>query len=225
MVVLTICAPSNPHTIYFDQPLQKPSHMRLINCAFYNSWYNLKEKGEITWFTTDSPKVETVLTIPPGYYTLDKIRDWINHMFRDQAIKLSVATNEVNGGMVIHKSVPNEVKLNHALSELLGVDQKLLTPKTYVKKLIAPDAYYIHCDLIDKEQNLLNGKPSSLLSRLHLYPVTPFWKYSYFETTQHLFCPTSSGKYVNSLTISVRDGHGDLFDFNGLPLEFLLEIN
>ena len=44
MVVLTIVAPSNPHTIYFDQPLRKPSYIRLISCSLYNSWDNLKEK-------------------------------------------------------------------------------------------------------------------------------------------------------------------------------------
>ena len=36
---------------------------------------------------------------------------------------------------------------------------------------------------------------------------------------------TSTGEYVNSLTISVRDEKGELFDFNGFPLEFEIEIN
>ena len=225
MVMLTICAPSNPHTVYFDQPLQKPSHMRLIHCALYNSWFNLKKRGEITWFTTGPDKVGTVLTIPPGHYNISKIAAWVEHVFRNQEAKLSVATYEVNGGLVFHKSTPHEIKLDHDLSELLGIGQKLLTPKTYVKRLTSPDAYYIHCDLIDKEQNLLNGKPSSLLSRLHIYLNNTFTKISYFETTPHFFCPTASDEFVNSLTISVMDSHGALFDFNGLPLEFVIEIN
>ena len=44
MVVLTVCAPSNHHTIFFDQPPRKPRDMRLISCAHYNSLYNLKKK-------------------------------------------------------------------------------------------------------------------------------------------------------------------------------------
>ena len=30
---------------------------------------------------------------------------------------------------------------------------------------------------------------------------------------------------VNSITLSVKDEKGNLFDFNGMPLEFELEIN
>ena len=33
-----------------------------------------------------------------------------------------------------------------------------------VKKFTLPTAYFIHCDLIDKEQNLLNGELSSVLT-------------------------------------------------------------
>ena len=44
MVVLTINAPSNDYTVYFDQPIPKPNYIRLLNCSLYNSWYNLKKK-------------------------------------------------------------------------------------------------------------------------------------------------------------------------------------
>ena len=224
MVVLRICAPSNPHTIYFDQPLQKPSHMRLLSCTLYNSWFNLKKRGDMTWFTTGPNKEGTVLTIPPGHYTVDKIANWIRHIFRDEEVKLEVAMNESTGVLVFHKNFPNEVKLERDLSELLGTSQKLLFPSTNVKRLTSPSAYYIHCDLLNKEQNLLNGKPLSVLARFNIWGL-PFHKSMYWETTQHLFCPTSSDRFVNSLTISVRDEHEGLLYFNGMPLEFELEIN
>ena len=41
MVVLTVVATSNDHTIYFDQPIPKPDYIRLLSCLLYNSWYNL----------------------------------------------------------------------------------------------------------------------------------------------------------------------------------------
>ena len=44
MVLLTIIAPSSEHTIYFDQPIRKPSYLRLLGCSLYNSWHNLKKK-------------------------------------------------------------------------------------------------------------------------------------------------------------------------------------
>ena len=172
MVILTICAPSNPHTIYFDQPLQKPSLMRLISCSFYNSWFNLKKRGEMTWFTTGLNKEGTVLTIPPGHYTINKMADWIKHVFKNQPVKVNVATYEINGGLVFHKDASNEVKLDRDLSELFGISPKLLTPKTYIKRLVSPTAYYVHCDLVDKQQNLFNGKPSSILARYEIWGST-----------------------------------------------------
>ena len=45
MVLLTIVAPSNPHTLYFDHDLMKPSYIRLLSPSIYNSWYNLEENG------------------------------------------------------------------------------------------------------------------------------------------------------------------------------------
>ena len=44
MVVLTIIAPSNEHTVYFKEPLSNPSYIRLLSASLYNSWYNLKKK-------------------------------------------------------------------------------------------------------------------------------------------------------------------------------------
>ena len=44
MVLLTIVTNSNPHTLYFDHPIEKPSYIRLLSASIYNSWYNLKKK-------------------------------------------------------------------------------------------------------------------------------------------------------------------------------------
>ena len=54
MVVLTIVAPSNEHTVYFKEPLPKPNYVRLLCCSLYNSWNNLKSSGRITLFNSDN---------------------------------------------------------------------------------------------------------------------------------------------------------------------------
>ena len=81
------------------------------------------------------------------------------------------------GGMVIYKNYMNEVTLDHDLSELLGISPKLLF-RTYVKRLTSPSTYFIHCDLVDKEQNLLNEKPSTVLARFNVWG-DPFEKITY----------------------------------------------
>ena len=68
MVVLTIAAPSNPHTVYFDQPLRKPSYIRLISCSLYNSWFNLKNVGVVSFKTSGNTTFHSQ-TIIPGHYS------------------------------------------------------------------------------------------------------------------------------------------------------------
>ena len=93
---------------------------------------------------------------------------------------------------------------------------------TYVKRLNSPTTYFIHCDLIDKRQNLLTGKPSTVLARFDIREQR-FEKVHYQTQQQHVLRDTSTGDYnVNSITISVRDEKGELFDFNDQPLKFEL---
>ena len=109
------------------------------------------------------------------------------------------------------------------LADLLGFEEIALL--NYIKQLNSPTTYFVHCDLIDRNQNLLNGKPSTVLARLDVRGK-PFEKVHYQIPQPHVLRDTSSSDYaVNSITLSVQDENGNLFDFNGMPLEFELEIN
>ena len=68
MVLLTIFTTSNPHTLYFDHPIEKPSYIRLLSASLYNSWHNLKEEAVIY---ADTPNGTLDAKILPGHYTLD----------------------------------------------------------------------------------------------------------------------------------------------------------
>ena len=148
----------------------------------------------------------------------------IQDTFTPQKVDLQTELNTPVGGMTIYNTGMANVKLGHNLSELLGIGPNLMF-MTFVKRLTSPSTYFVRCDLIDKRQNLLNGKPSSVLARFDIRGK-PFEKVHYQTTQQHVLRDTSTGDYdVNSLTISVKDEKGNLFDFNGMPLEFELEIN
>ena len=109
------------------------------------------------------------------------------------------------------------------MADLLGFEEIALL--NYIKQLNSPTTYFVHCDLIDRNQNLLNGKPSTVLARLDVRGK-PFEKVHYQIPQPHVLRDTSSSDYaVNSITLSVQDENGNLFDFNGMPLEFELEIN
>ena len=57
-----------------------------------------------------------------------------------------------------------EITLDRDLSGIFGIDRKLKLV-TFTKHLNIPRMFFIHCDLVDKQKNLLNGQPSTLLAR------------------------------------------------------------
>ena len=219
MVLLTVVTHSNPHTLYFDHPIEKPNSIRLLAASFPNLWHNLKEEAVI--YANVPPNKTLKAKLLPGYYTVDSLVKEFNTLSATN--KKSTITAKADtplGSMIIYGG---NTRFSHGLLQLLGIQS--LSPITFVNQLTSPGAYFVHCDLIDKKQNLLNGKPSTLLALFDIRGQ-PFRKIRYQTPQPHVLRDTESGDYdVNSITLSVQDANGNLFDFNGLPLEFEVEIN
>ena len=120
-------------------------------------------------------------------------------------------------------NIPSEIQVSHALAQLIGTNTTL-GQHEYIKKLNSPATYFIHCNLIDKNQNFLNSMKSDLLATFDV-KGKPYEKVTYDDSPQQPLRDCSTDSYANSITLSVRDQDGVLFDFKGLPLEFVLEIN
>ena len=126
--------------------------------------------------------------------------------------------------MTIYNPHREEIHISANLANLLGLDPDL-NGIIDVKRLSSPRTYFVHRDLIDKKQNLLNGKPSTVLARFDIRGKS-FERVHYQTPHPPVLRNTESGDYdVNSITLSVQDENGNLFDFNGTPLEFEVEIN
>ena len=224
MVIVTVVTTENPHTVYFDQPIQKPSYIRLLSCSLYNSWFNLKEAGKI-FYTNETKKLEKSESILPGNYTIEEMAKTIENSFKKYADILRTQINTPVGQMFIKKVDPlnDKIKFDKNLSELLGIDQDLQWIR-YVKRMKSPTTYFIHCDLVDKEQNLFNGKPSTVLQTFDI-TGKPYKNVFYQSSPQHILRDISADKYITNMTISVREENNNLFDFNRLPLQFQIEIN
>ena len=218
MVLLTVVTTSNPHTLYFDHPIEKPNYIRLLSASLYNSWNTLKE--EATIYATD-PNRTLEVKLLPGHYTIDSLVKEFNDLnANNPKFRITASAHTPAGSMIINNG---NTRFSNELLQLLGIQK--LSFITFVKRLTAPSTYFVHCDLIDKRQNLLNGKPSTVLARLDLRGK-PFEKVHYQTPQPHVLRDTDSGDYdVNSITLSVKDEKGNLFDFNNQPLEFEVEIN
>jgi len=71
----------------------------------------------------------------------------------------------------------------------------------------------------------LNGKRSDLLAKVDVRGK-PYEKVSYnIASSQNVFRDASTDKFINSITLKVKDENGELFDFKHLPLLFELELN
>ena len=222
MVIVTVNTTENPHTVYFDRPIEKPSYIRLLSCSLYNSWFNLKEEGAITLLdTVEKPFKVTFL---PGHYTLDALASEIRNSLNKHRVPLQTDVNTIVGQLVITNPQFKKIVIDSNLGNLLNLNSFTLEFKTFIKKLNSETTYYIHCDLLDKEQNLLNGKPSTVLQTFDI-TGKPFEKVFYQSSPQHVLRDVSADKHISNMTISVRDQNNNLFDFNGLPLQFQIEIN
>ena len=219
MVLLTVVTTSNPHTLYFDHPIEKPSYIRLLCASLYNSWYNLKEEAVIS---VADPNRSARQNLLPGHYTVDSLVNEFNDLStQNPKFAITAKAHTPLGSMIIYSK--SNITFSNSLLQLLGIQR--LSFITFVKRLNGPSTYFVHCDLIDKRQHLLNGKPSTVLARFDIRGQ-PFERVHYQSPQQHVLCETDSGDYdVNSITLSVKDENGNLFDFKNQPLEFQVEIN
>ena len=222
MVILTVVTKENPHTVYFDQPIENPSYIRLLSCSLYNSWFNLKKPGTITLYdVTEKPFKVLFLE---GYYTLDSLASEIRNSLNKHRVPLQTDLNTIFGQLVITNPQFKKIVIDSNLGNFLNLKSFTLSLKTAIKKLNSATTYYIHCDLVDKEQNLLNGKPSTVLQTFEITGKA-YEKVFYQSGPEHVLREVSSDKHITNLTISVREENNDLFDFNQEPLQFQIEIN
>jgi len=166
----------------------------------------------------------SVSKLPPGHYNLERLAKEIDGLFDKYGYKqLETEINQPVGQLVIKNFGAKPIELDRDLANLLGIGRKL-DLITLVNRLTSPTIYFIHCDLIDTKRNLFNSKRSDVLA---LFDVKgkPFEKVSYQGSPQQVLRVCSSDELINSITISVKDENGELFDFKGFPLLFELELN
>lgn len=220
MVVLTIDANANGETVYLKDPIPKPRLVSLHSCAFFNTWHSLKNLGCI--YYRDGQQTYKDAAISPGHYNIDNIAERLEKAFLKKP--LSISTNTPTHALIIEKNKETEgFWVDESLSELLGISPKVVSVKSFITRLNTPNSYYIHCDLVDKDNNLHNGKPSDVLACI---PITgkPQERVSYPQFFQNNSRQAAPLQFVNSVTLTVKDETGNDFDFVGAPLHFELEI-
>ena len=129
MVLLTIVTNSNPHTLFFDHPIEKPSYIRLLSASLYNSWNNLKEEAVIS---VPNPNRTARANFLPGHYTIGSLVNEFNTLSKNNPVfALSAKANTPLGSMIIYTQ--NNITFSNSLLQLLGIQRPFLV--TFVKRL------------------------------------------------------------------------------------------
>ena len=217
--------------MYFDHDIAKPNYIRLLFASMYNSWYNFADNGIMSVRLAHGGNSQssgggspTYVSITAGFYTPETMAKTITDTLKNIYIDITVDTRTSLGVMnILNPKSKYTFTLSDNLKALFGIVSQV-NSIFLVRKFNSKDSYFIHCDIIDREQSLLCGKPSGGLARLDV-KGTSYEKLTYQTAQQHVLRDTSTGNYVNNLTISVKDVDGNLFDFHGLPLEFEIELN
>ena len=221
MVVLTLVLKNNGETIFLDQAIPQVHFMKLISCSLYNSWHTLKKQSTARMGDESKPEISA---IPPGHYTLETLTELIDGMFPSSfGSNLKTKTNTAKALIEIENNSQQKIIFGRNFAEFLGIDSQL-KKITNVKRLRYPSSYFIHCNLIDRDFNFVNNMKSDLLAKIHV-KGRPYEKITYEASPLQPIRDCSTSSHVKSITISVKDENGELFDFKGLPLEFELELN
>ena len=238
MVILTVVTKENPHTVYFDQPIENPSYIRLLSCSLYNSW-NSFEKDGIIFYKKLNKQDEKTRYLRMGNYSLDDIGDIFKKGFLNENLlpekDLFFVSKGITGRTLIIEANESKIKnfgLNESLIKFFNIPgyKNFAMEKDYFTKIVINDVsnpkhYFVNCDLIDKQQSLLNGKPSSLLACFDIRG-TPYQKIHYQDTHLNVLRDVSVGNHVSNMTLSVTDENNNrLLNFNSWPLQFQIEIN
>ena len=155
MTILTIITNSNGHTVYFKEPIKNFQFIKLVSCSLFNSWINLKENGYINIIHVDKDKLRKgeKFIFPRGHYTPESVL----YIFKN--INYFSKINSPRGILVLPNTETKEIDLfTPSLHKLFGNYYGREDEDLVIKKFNTPHSYFIHCDLMNKTENLLNGK-------------------------------------------------------------------
>jgi hypothetical protein len=175
----------------------------------------------------DAQDNATVKRLPAGNYTLETLGKELESIFKKE--KVTLRFDDVEGAIVIENPLQRKIQIDRDLTALLGLIEfgliekgRKLKAKTIINQLTSFNTYIINCDLIDREENLFNGKPSNILASFDITGKS-FERVTY-SSKETAMRRMKSLNQITSMRIKVTDENDDLIDFNGLPLRFEIEI-
>lgn len=179
------------------------THVKLTSLTMYMTYLNIKEDLEIKY---DDDKTYEV---KKGYYNIEQF----SRIFEKVGCKLEV--NKHNGKIKITGTESKNVEIPGQLLYLLGItsektETKILPPNESKENLrlpqLSPLSLYVYLDELDREYNLYNGKPSSLLCIIPLHSNPKFGDVVNIEPNSSF--KRLAGLSINRFKFTIKDDNG-----------------
>ena len=191
--------------------------------TYVAGWYNVEPGEMITWRSEGGTK--TAYEVPPGLYGVDQLKDII--MGRSPAV---VTFSQINGILTVILPHDVEVKFTDGLLRLMGLDDGLggvwLESGVYIGDrsvdFTTTKALCVHLEQLNCSSNIVDGRPSTLLSVVGLRPHS-FGDVCTARVEHPEFKRLRDGT-VDELKVVVRDDTGRLIDNHNLSIAVVLEI-
>jgi len=148
MVVLTLLTKTNGESFNFQQAIPKVDFMKVVSCSLYNSWHNLKNRGTVTVPHKNDPA--DVTSFPSVHYTLEKQMKRVITSDNRNPFETEIYTPFCQ--LIIRNKLKRSALFDDDLKALVGVD-RVAAERTTKINLSSPTTYFIHCDLIDKQES------------------------------------------------------------------------
>ena len=198
----------------------------LRSITFAAGWYNIEKGEKFSWKNTGSA-VEESLTIPPGLYGFDRLKEVLKGASSSPTHKLTACGE--NGLITLTVAPGWAILLSDGLLALLGLDDGLggvwLDDGVYTGdrpvNFATRQMLWVHLEELNTSENIANGAPSTLLACIGL-GLHAFGDIN----TVRMECPEFKrlrDGTISELKVSIRDAHGKISN-QDLPIHIALEL-
>jgi len=200
----------------------KDLRVGLRSITYTVGWYNIGEGESFLWRHIENNETNAV-SITPGLYGFKRLKEIIESVGGFGTLEV----NKENG--LVNLTVANGqlVGMSSGISSILGLpDQNFYFEGIHIgghpvnfatKKLL-----YIYLDQINTNNNIVDGKPTNLLSCIGL--DCPSFGSVITKTFEHPEYKLLQNGTINEWKVTIKDENGIELDNHGLPIYISLEI-
>ena len=198
----------------------------LRSIIFAAGWYNIEKGEKFSWKNTGSA-VEESLTIPPGLYGFDRLKEVLKGASSSPTHTLTACGE--NGLITLTVAPGWAILLSDGLLALLGLDDGLggvwLDDGVYTGdrpvNFATRQMLWVHLEELNTSGNITDGAPSTLLACIGL------GRHAFGDiNTVQMECPEFKrlrDGTISELKVSIRDAHGKISN-QDLPIHVALEL-